>query len=75
MEYKIALCRILKRFNILRCDETKVPCPTKKNGVNGPSEEFTLCWRNESNLAKIGFILYASKMRSIRFCVKENMSP
>ena len=38
MEYKIALSRILKRFNILRCDETKVPCPTKKNGINGPSE-------------------------------------
>ena len=38
MEYKIALSRIWKRFNILRCGETKVPCPTKKNGINGPSE-------------------------------------
>ena len=38
LEYKFALTRILKRFNIKRCDETKVPCPTKKFGLLSPSE-------------------------------------
>ena len=38
MEYKIALARVLKKFNIKRCQETKVPLSTKKNGVHGPSE-------------------------------------
>ena len=38
MEYKIALVRVLKRFNIVRCSETKIPCPVKKNGLTGPSE-------------------------------------
>ena len=38
LEYKIALTRIMKKFTIKRCDETKVPCPTKKNGVFSPSE-------------------------------------
>ena len=42
MEYKIALTRLLKRFNIKRCAETKVPCPTKKNGVISPSEGVTV---------------------------------
>ena len=38
MEYKIALCGILKKININRCAETKIPCPTKMNGLNGPLE-------------------------------------
>ena len=38
MEYKITLARVLKKFNIKRCQATKVPLPTKKNGVHGPSE-------------------------------------
>ena len=38
LEYKIALTRIVKKFTIERCAETKVPCPTKKNGAFTPSE-------------------------------------
>ena len=38
MEYKITLARVLKKFNIKRCQATKVPLPTKKSGVHGPSE-------------------------------------
>ena len=38
MEYKDAMVRLLKKFNIKRCDATKIPCPAKKNGINGPSE-------------------------------------
>ena len=42
MEYKIALARLLKRFTIKRCAETKVPCPTKKNAVTSPSQGVTV---------------------------------
>lgn len=42
MEYKIALIRILKRFNIKRCPETKVPCPTRVNAVYSPSQGVTV---------------------------------
>ncbi len=42
MEYKIALTRLLKMFNIKRCDETKVPCPTKVMGLLSPSEDVTV---------------------------------
>ncbi len=42
MEYKIALARLLKRYNIKKCPQTKVPCPTKKNGVFSPSEGVTI---------------------------------
>ena len=38
LEIKIVLTRIMKKFTIERCAETKVPCPTKKNGVFSPSE-------------------------------------
>ena len=42
MEYKIALTRLLKQFNIKRCNETKVPCPTRKNAIYSPSEGVTI---------------------------------
>ncbi len=42
MEYKIALTRLLKRSNIKRCAETKVPCPSTKNLAISPSEGVTI---------------------------------
>ena len=38
MEYKMAIAMTLKRFTIERCTETLVPCPTKTNGMFGPSK-------------------------------------
>ena len=42
MEYKIALTRLLKRFNVRSSADTKVPCPTKINGLYSPSEGVTV---------------------------------
>ena len=38
MEYKLTLARMLKSFTIKRCAETKVPCPIKMHGPQGPSQ-------------------------------------
>ena len=38
MEYKMTIAMTLKRFSIERCAETLEPCPTKTNGMFGPSQ-------------------------------------
>ena len=36
MGYRIAVARLLKRFNIKSCPETRIPCPTKVIGLFSP---------------------------------------
>ncbi len=38
MEAKISLIRLLKRYTIVKCKETKVPLPIQPNSVTEPSE-------------------------------------
>ena len=38
MELKIALVRILKLYNIERCEETQVPLKKQKRFIRGPAE-------------------------------------
>ena len=38
MEYKMTIAMTLKKFTIERCTETLEPCPTKTNGMFGPSK-------------------------------------
>ncbi len=38
MEAKMALINVLRDFNIVRCEETKVPLPINKDGLLCPSQ-------------------------------------
>ena len=38
MEAKITLVRVLKKYNVERCEETKIPLPLLKRAIKGPAE-------------------------------------
>ena len=38
MESKIAIARVLKEFNIEKCEQTKIPLPIQKDTILTPSE-------------------------------------